>query len=121
MNSLKKCHKYMTRLFHFIPTALPIGITEFDKWAKDIIDTYGFPDNDSIKFSMAVMILHLSATTAYKPKRYFALATLKGMSNQVVSQVIQDLKAKQQAEADKAKEAQSISSPSASDDTKITS
>jgi hypothetical protein len=53
------------------------------------------------------MVLHLENSSLLKvpkdvasmPKRYFAIMATKAMSNQVVSQVIQDLKNKQETEA----------------------
>lgn len=92
----------LKKIAHFIPTKIPVGIIEFHIWAQDIIDTYGFPDNDSVRWSIAVKILHMGETEAYKSKRYFFLAMHKAMSNQVVSQVIQDLKLKQQAQVQSA-------------------
>lgn len=93
-----------TGVYQFLgifPTRLPVGMTEFNIWAQSVIKTYGLPNNDSVVFSLAVMVLHLDSTTDRKPKLYFAKSVRKAMSNQIVSQVIQDLKAKQQA-ADKA-------------------
>lgn len=91
--------RYYALAAAFFPSPLPRGMTEFKTWSSSIISTYNLPDNDSVRFSLAVMVLHLDSTNAFKPKRFFGLSALKGMSNQVVSQVIQDLKAKQQAEA----------------------
>lgn len=89
------------RLYHhaaaLVPTKLPRGLKEFDDWANSVIDLYGAPNNDSVKFTLAVMILHLGETTSHKPKLYFGRALGKTMSNQVVSQIIQDLKSKQEA------------------------
>lgn len=91
--------RFFRRLLAFFPTKLPSGLQEFDMWAEDIIDLYQAPNNDSVKFTLAVMVLHLDSTTAYKPKEYFGRSLFKGMANQVVSQIIQDLKTKQQDEA----------------------
>lgn len=95
--------KFFRKLSFFFPTRLPNGMTEFETWAKDIIDTYNLPDNPSVRFAFASQILHSGATEAYRPKRYFVLLTLKGMSNQIAHGVMQDLKAKQQAAEEAAK------------------
>jgi hypothetical protein len=87
--------KLVRQALHLIPTAIPVGVKEFDVWASDIISTYSFPDNDSVRWALAVKVLHMGETEAYKAKRYFYLAMHKAMANQVVSQVIQDLKTKQ--------------------------
>lgn len=84
-----------------IPTRLPQGLTQFEVWANGIITTYNLPSNDSVRFSLATMVMHLGPTTAFKPKFYFALSIWKASANQVVYQVIQDLKAKQDAEKKK--------------------
>lgn len=76
---------------------LPQGISAFEPWAADIIKKAGLPDNDSVKFSVAVMVLHLPSECASKPKSYFIRCLQKAAANQVVSQIIQDLKAKQDA------------------------
>lgn len=102
---INKIKLFFTKVSNFLPELLPIGLSDYDAWADSIITTYEFPDNDSIRFSLAVMILHLSSTAAYKSKRYFALCLHKGMSNQVVSQVMQDLKAKQEQQLKKSAEA----------------
>jgi hypothetical protein len=92
-NKLKKAVSRFRALF---PSRLPQGVTEFETWSDSIIELYGAPNNDSVKFSIAVMVLHLPSTTAYKSKEFFGRSLYKAMSNQVVSQVIQDLKTKQE-------------------------
>lgn len=94
---LSKVKKALAKLVAFIPTSLPIGMTEFGHWADSIVLTYDLPDNDSTRFALATMILHLDSTSASKPKRYFGLAALKSMSNQIAGGVMQELKDKQQA------------------------
>jgi len=106
--------RFFKRVEGFIPTRLPVGLSEYERWTASIIDTYGFPANDSIRFSLSVMILHMGSTEAYKPKRYFALSLHKAMANQVVSQVINELKAKQ--EADRRAEALPLPAPAATND-----
>lgn len=86
---------FLKKLLALIPTRLPQGLSEFESWSNEIISLYGSPNNDSVKFSLAVMILHLDSTTSHKPKAYFGRALRKAASNQVVSQVINDLKDKQ--------------------------
>ena len=90
------------------PSKLPQGVSDFESWASGIIQAYGSPDNDSVRFALAVQIMHLSPTSAYKPKAYFGLVLLKGAATQVAGQVMQDLKAKQAAQiaADQAKAAE---------------
>lgn len=96
----------LKRLLAHLPSKLPQGLTDFETWATDIIETYGMPNNDSVKFALAVQILHLPATAAYKPKAYFGHTLIKGAASQVAGQVMQDLKAKQAAEIEAAKQTQ---------------
>ena len=93
---VSKINKYVNLVSSLFPTALPRGVTEFNSWSQSIIDTFGLPDNDSVKFMLATMILHLDSTSAYKPKLYFGLSSLKSMSNQIAASVVQDMKTKQQ-------------------------
>ncbi len=92
--------KTYNKILGFIPTHLPVGMTEFEAWAKRVIHTYDLPQNDSSKFALATMILHAGSTEAKKAIRYFGLSARKSMANQVAAQVMQDLKTKQ-AEATK--------------------
>lgn len=95
-NYLIQAKRALYRLLSFLPSALPVGMTQFQVWADKIIFAYNLPDNDSSRFALATMILHAASTDAYKPKRYFGLCALKSMSNQIAGGVLQDLKQKQQ-------------------------
>lgn len=95
----------LQRLLAHIPTKLPQGVSEFDSWAKSIIALYEMPDNDSIRFALAVTILHLPSTAAYKAKAFFGHTLIKGAASQVAGGVMQDLKDKQKAEQEAAAKA----------------
>lgn len=105
--------KLLHKLVHFFPSRLPIGLTEFNTWADDIIDTYGAPKNDTSKWALATAIMHLDASNAYKPKRYFGKVMIKGMCNQIVYAFMADVKAKQQADLEAANAAAAEASKSA--------
>lgn len=97
---LTNAGKAIFRFRAYFPSPVPQGITEFESWAKSIIDLYGFPDNDSVRFALATMILHSGPTAAATSKRYFGLMVKAGAAKQVASQVFQDIKQRQkQAEA----------------------
>lgn len=107
INNLKqKLQLAVKRVLAHLPSRLPLGVTEFETWASDIITTYQMPDNNSVRFSLAVMIMHLDATSSHKPKAYFGRCLIKGASTQVAHFIMQDLKEKQVAEEKKAQEAQ---------------
>lgn len=101
---LTKIKQFLSKLRNFLPSALPRGMSDFDSWSDDVISTYDLPANDSIKFALATMILHLGPTDSHKSKRYFAKCVLKGMSAQVASSVMYTLKEKQKAEEVAAKQ-----------------
>lgn len=94
VNKLKLYFRYFRAFF---PSKLPQGLTAFTAWSDDIIDLYGFPDNDSMRFAVAATVVHIREGRAYIPKRYFGLILMKGAATQIAGQVMQDLKAKQKA------------------------
>lgn len=95
----------LLRLLAYLPSKLPQGKTEFETWSDSIIETYQMPNNDSVKFALAVAILHLDSTSAFKPKHYFGKTLIKGAASQVAGAVMQELKEKQQALAKAEQEA----------------
>lgn len=94
--------RFCIKLRNYFPSAVPQGIAEFDTWSSSIIRTYGFPDNDSVRFALATMILHSGPTAAYASKRYYALMVKAGAAKQVASQVFTDIKQRQIAAQPKA-------------------
>lgn len=98
-NVLTKLKQLINKVTGYFPTATPRGMKEFDKWSDSIISTYNLPSNDSSKFALATMLLHLDQTQAYVPKRFFGLCALKGATSQVAHGVMMDLKDKQKARA----------------------
>jgi hypothetical protein len=88
--------KLIKQIVGLFPSALPNGVAAFDVWAKDIMDTYDLPtkDEDSVKFTLATIIMHLGPQVAYKPKVYFVLTLKAGAAKQVASQVFTDIKTK---------------------------
>lgn len=105
----------LKQLAAFWPTNLPIGVSDFETWASDIIFTYNLPDNDSFRFSLATMIQHCDRVDAKKSKRYFGLCALKGAANQVAGYIMNELKLKQQAAAQEAAKAATEAETSGTD------
>jgi hypothetical protein len=103
--TIEKFIYLLKTVLSYFPTSLPRGAEDFDAWSDSIISMAGSPNNDSVKFTLAVMILHLDPSISKKPKQDFVRLLHKAMSNQVVSQIINDLKEKQKAEATALKEA----------------
>lgn len=94
-----------------VPSPLPQGVQEFHIWADSIIKAYELPNNDSVLFMLATMILHAKEDMAHAPKEYFGLRARKSAANQVAAGIMQDLKQKQ-AELIKAEEAKAIEAKS---------
>lgn len=99
MKLLKRLKNILQVQLDRIPTRLPRGIPEFEIWSKSLIDTYGFPDNDSVRFMFAAMIMHTGQTDAYKPKRFFALSGLAAASKEVAHAKMVELKEAQETRA----------------------
>lgn len=115
--------RFFKRLYAFVPTRLPQGLTEFNTWSDDILDIYGIPNNDSTKFTLAVMVLHLPPQQAYKAKEYFGRSLWKAAAAEVVANVIQTLKQKQQEQiaAENAKRAEEAKQSEATTALKVVS
>lgn len=99
MNLIKSLRTYIQKLLDFVPTRLPNGVTEFETWCQSLIDTYGFPDNDSVRFMFAAMIMHLGQTDAYKPKRFFALSGYAAASKEIAKDRMITIKEAHEARA----------------------
>lgn len=86
------------RLLSYLPTKLPVGTTQFDTFADDIIELSGqYADRDSMRFAIASMIIHADHKAAALSKNYFVTRLRKSAANQVASQVFQDIKTLQDA------------------------
>lgn len=96
---LNKCKLYFKKFLYLFPSPLPIGLTEFDNWAKDVLTTYGWPDNDSFRFALASMIINQGPAKCSRSKYYFSKVVHAAASKQVAGDVFYSLKMKQKAEA----------------------
>lgn len=110
LNMLKLIKKSLNQLYAFIPTAVPVGMTESEAWANDIINTYDFPNNDSVRFALNTMILHSGPTAAYVSKRHFSLCVKASMAKQIAGANFQNIKLKQKAAEEAAKLAEATAS-----------
>lgn len=90
MNSL------FTKVRSYLPSPLPVGMSEFDTWSKSIISLTGpLADDNSIKFALCSQIMHLDPKKSSVPKQYFVKCLKKSAANQVASQVFQEIKQSQ--------------------------
>lgn len=98
-NLLNKLKLLFKKFLYLFPSPLPIGVDEFETWAKDILDTYQWPDNDSFRFALSTMIVNQGPVRAYRSKFYFNLVCHAAASKQIAGHFFQELKLKQQAAA----------------------
>lgn len=105
---LNKFKLFFTKIYFLFPTPLPIGMAEFDTWAKSILTTYGWPDNDSFRFTLAAMVVNQGQTTKYKSKHFFSLAIHSAAAKQIAGEYFRQLKERQMAEAKAAAAAKSV-------------
>lgn len=79
------------------PSPLPVGMTEFDSWVDSIMSTYSLPttDVDSIRFTLAAMIINLGQKESSKPKYSFVLAIRASCAKQIAGSVFHQIKTKQ--------------------------
>lgn len=92
----------LKRVLSRFSTKLPVGATEFEKWADSIIELSGqFADRDSMIFAISSTLIHADAKHGSLPKAYFVNRLRKAAANQIASQMFQDIKLRQQAEQQK--------------------
>jgi thiamine pyrophosphate-dependent acetolactate synthase large subunit-like protein len=97
----------LLKLLSYLPRPLPVGKTEFHKWADRIILLSGkFADEDSMKYALASNIIHLDHKVGHIPDIYFIKVLRKAAANQVASAVFQDIKLKQEENFKKSIEAE---------------
>lgn len=77
---------------------LPIGRKQFHEWADRIIQgAVVEATEESLKFSLANMIMHLGPTEAFREDAFFILQLRKAASNQTAHAMIQEFKETQEA------------------------
>lgn len=93
----QKLKRLLNYLLSFLPSQLPVGLTEYHKFTDSIIDLVGpIADNDSLKWAISNQIIHLKPQQDSVAKRYFVKSLRKAAANQVASAVFQEIKNKQQ-------------------------
>lgn len=95
---MKQLTKILRLILSYVPTPLPVGITQFNAFADSVIELSGeYADRDSLRFAIASMIIHADHKIAALSKQYFVKRLRKSAANQIASQVFQDIKAQQEA------------------------
>lgn len=83
--------------------ALPIGRKQFMEWSDRVISgALVEADIESLRFSLAAMLMHLGPTEAFREDAFFILSLRKAAVNQTAHAMMTELKEaqeKKQAEA----------------------
>lgn len=75
---------------------LPIGRSQFMDWSDRIIQgALVEADKESLRFSLAAMLMHLGPTEAFREDGYFILSLRKAAVNQTAHAVMTELKEEQ--------------------------
>lgn len=94
---MSRLKSLLARLSSYFPTPLPVGLTEFNRWQDSILALSKVPSNESTRFAIAVMVLHLGPTVDSKAKHYFVKSLNKSAANELANSVALDMKARQKA------------------------
>jgi hypothetical protein len=86
-----------------LPTSVPL-FEEFVQACRRSVPELSTLTDDSLKFTVASMILGLPPTQSYKRISYFSHSLRKAAANEISWNCIQGLKEKQKLEAEKAKQ-----------------
>lgn len=88
--------KLLKQVLSYIPVRLPVGLTEFNAFADDIISLTGpIADEESMRYVIATNIINLGPQRSHVAKNYFVRTMVKGAANQVASHVFQQIKQRQ--------------------------
>jgi len=80
---------------------LPIGRKEFEEWSDRIINAAVVQATpQSLKFSLAAMLMHLAPTEAFKEDAYFILSLRKAAINQTAHAMMEEIKENQKKTAE---------------------
>ncbi len=89
------------RILSYVPTSLPVGMTEFLGWADDIIELIGpgfeQVSKDEFLFVLATSITHMGPQASRKSKQHFIRTLRAAAAKQIAGGVFQDVKKRQEA------------------------
>lgn len=112
MNVLNRFKRLYKQIRGRYKSPLPTGMTAFNDWVDDIRATYWLPteDVDSIRYTLATIIMHLKEAEAFTPKWYFVKVLRAAAAKQVAQGTFQEIKLRQQAAQVAAKLAEATAS-----------
>lgn len=90
--------RFVDFIFSFFPTALPVGMTEFNAWADSIVELTGpIADRDSLIWVASQEIMRLPPGHARVSKRQIVNTLRKFATNQLAAAKVNEIKAAQEA------------------------
>lgn len=92
MNTINKLKTLLQLILGFFPTPVPIGMTTYKAWTDSIISLYGLPDNNSVRWAIASVVLHLGPQAAFRSKFFFYCTIRAGAAKQIAGAVFQEIK-----------------------------
>lgn len=107
LSALKNAIKqFILKILSFIPTPLPVGMTEYNKWMDSVLNLVGpIADKTSMTWLISNEIMHIKSGTDRVPKRYFVKVLRKFAANQLAASVVNQIKEQQEAARKAAAEA----------------
>lgn len=89
----QKIIKLFKLALSYLPTKLPVGLTEMQQFCNEIIELSGkYADEDSMKYVITTSILHLDPSVDRISKQFFMRKLRKAAANQVASAVFTDIR-----------------------------
>lgn len=91
--------RYVNFVLSFLPTALPVGMTEFNAWANNIVELTGpIADKDSLIWVASQEIMRMPPGKSRVPKRTFVNILRKFAANQLAAAKVNEIKEAQEAD-----------------------
>lgn len=90
--------KYIKYVLSYVPTKLPVGMTEYKAWLSDIVELCGpIADEASLKWVISNEVMRLSPGRDTVSKHTFVKLLRKYAANQLAAVTVQELKQEQDA------------------------
>ena len=90
----QKLKRLIKKALGFIPEELPNTGIDFDLWVEELLDLYGFRQDDSYKEFLASAIMHLDHRVTKVSKRTFAQTLTRQIANRVAYGKIEQMREK---------------------------
>lgn len=90
--------RLLTRILSYLPTSLPVGVSEFESWADSVLALSGLTiTRESAHQALANMIIHAGpmkgsdTPRSHISKNHFVKGLRKGAANQIASHIFYEL------------------------------